>query len=50
LLDRLVELYPAAAAYEVERDPPVHQVAKPLIEEGAVERDEVEDRGQRLVQ
>ena len=38
LVNRLIKLYPAAGFYVPDRDPPVYEIAKELIEEGRVER------------
>jgi hypothetical protein len=43
LVNRLIEAYPAALSYEPDRDPPVHAIAKEVIEEGRVERKEIDD-------
>lgn len=48
LLDRLVEVYPRALHWVPEREPPVLEVVRPLIEAGAVTRDELIVKGERL--
>ena len=43
LVNRLIEAYPAALSYTPDRDPPVHEVARELIEEAGVERKQIDD-------
>lgn len=43
LVNRAIEAYPAALSYTLDRDPPVFETARGLIEEGRVERIEVDD-------
>jgi hypothetical protein len=43
LVNRLIEAYPAALSYTPDRDPPVHQLAMQLIEEGRITRQVLDD-------
>lgn len=43
LVNRAIQAYPAALSYTLDRDPPVYETASELIEEGRIERIEVDD-------
>jgi hypothetical protein len=43
LVNRAIKVYPGALGYHPDRDPAVYEVAVELIEEGRIERQEVDD-------